>query len=151
MLATQQRLDAIVRAQSSGQIDPAWHMSLASALELHSARARPMVVAVFGAALFLLLAACGSVAGALVSRVATRRSELAVRVALGGSRTRIVRQLLTESAVVAVLAGTLGLAIAYVLLDVSGPLVEQQLATKVRSVARSSRCEWPSAQAQRRS
>jgi len=129
--ATQQRLDAIVRAQVGGQIDPAWHMSLVSALERHSARARPMVVAVFGAALFMLLAACGSVAGALVSRVVTRRSELAVRVALGGSRVRIVRQLLTESAVLATLAGALGLTIAWVLLSVSGPLVEQQLATKI--------------------
>jgi putative ABC transport system permease protein len=131
MDATRQRLDAVVRAQVSGPIDPAWRMPLIPALERHSARARPLVVAVFGAALFMLLAACGSVAGALVSRIAARRSELAVRVALGGSRTRIVRQLLTESAVLATLAGALGLAIAYLLLDASGPLVEQQLSTKV--------------------
>ena len=131
LLATQQRVDAVVRAQISGPIEPGWHMRLVPSLEQHSTRAKSLVVAVFGAALFMLLAACGSVAGALVSRIAARRSELAVRVALGGRRTRIVRQLLTESAVVTMLAGALGLAIAYALLSASGPLVEQQLGTKV--------------------
>lgn len=129
--ATRQRLEAIVRAQLSGAVDPAWHMRLVPALEQHSRSARPMILTVFGAAMFMLLAACGSVAGALVSRIAARRNELAVRVALGAGRARIVRQLLTESAVLGTLAGALGLAIAAVLLGVSGPLVEQQLGTKV--------------------
>jgi predicted permease len=79
--------------------------------------------------LFILLAACASVAGALVSRMAARQSELSIRLALGGSRARIVRQLLTESAVLATLAGVLGLAIACALLSTSGALVERQLAT----------------------
>ncbi|HEX6052256.1 MAG TPA: ADOP family duplicated permease [Gemmatimonadaceae bacterium] len=131
LVATQQRLDAVVRAQISGPIEAGWHMRLVPSLEQHSARAKSLVMAVFGAAMFMLLAACGSVAGALVSRIAARRSELAVRVALGGRRTRIARQLLTESAVLTTLAGALGLAIAYALLSVSGPLVEQQLGTKV--------------------
>jgi putative ABC transport system permease protein len=129
--ATRRRLDAVVRAQIREPIADGWQMRLVPALEQHSLRARPMLVAVFGATMFMLLAACGSVAGALVSRIAARRSELAIRVALGGSRRRIVRQLLTESAVLATLAGALGLAIAYALLSVSGPLVELQLGTRV--------------------
>ena len=129
LAATEDRLDAVVRAQLRGTIDPAWRMGLTPWLERHSARVRPLLAAVFGAAMFMFLAACGSVAGALVSRTAARRSELAVRLALGGGRARIVRQLLTESAVLATLAGVLGLAIAYAMLGVSGPLVERQLGT----------------------
>ena len=127
VLETQRRLDAVVRAQLTGAVDSAWHMTLMSPLALHSERVRPILIAVFGAALFMLLAACGSVAGALVSRMASRRSELAVRLALGGSRGRIVRQLLTESAVLGTVAGALGLAIAYVLLVGTAPLIERQL------------------------
>jgi putative ABC transport system permease protein len=125
--ATERQLDAVVRAQLSGPVDPGWHMRLVPALERHSAGARPLLVAVLGAALFMLVAACASVAGALVSRTATRHGELAIRRALGGTRGRVVRQLLTESAVLATLAGALGLAIAYVLLDLGGPLVERRL------------------------
>jgi len=128
-LATQDRLDAIVRAQIKGEIDPAWRMTLIPWLDRHSARVRPVLTAVLGAALFMFLAACGSVAGALVSRMAARRNELAVRLALGGGRARIARQLITESAVLAALAGALGLVIAYAILSVSGPLVERQLGT----------------------
>ncbi|HUQ80934.1 MAG TPA: ADOP family duplicated permease [Gemmatimonadaceae bacterium] len=128
-VATQGRLDAFVRAQLHGEIDARWHMTLIPWLERHSARARPVLFMVFGAALFMFLAACGSVAGALVSRMAARRNELAVRLALGGGRARIVRQLLTESLVLATLAGVLGLAIAYGLLVVAGPAVQRLLGT----------------------
>ena len=119
-----------MRAQLSGQVDSTWRIALVSPLERHSARVRPVLLSVLGAALFMLLAACGSVAGALVSRTAARRGELAVRLALGGSRWRLVRQLLTESAVLAVLAGALGLVIAYSLLDLAGPVIERQLGTR---------------------
>ena len=131
VLETQRRLDAVVRAQIRGQIDPTWHMTLTPFLDRYSARVRPLVVAVFAAAVFMLVAACGSVAGALVSRTAARRSELTIRLALGAHRSRLVRQLLTESAVLATLAGIVGVGIAYVLLAVSGPFVESQLGAKV--------------------
>ena len=109
----QAELTTIAKALVAGMLSAEGHQGAVTPLQEQIARqARPTLLTLLGAVAILLLIACANLANLLLARGAGRRHELALRKALGAGNARVVRQLLTESGVLAVAGVALGLCFA---------------------------------------
>ncbi|MCI0536925.1 MAG: ABC transporter permease [Verrucomicrobiales bacterium] len=89
-----------------------WGVNVTPWRERVVGHSRPSLLMLFGATVFVLLIACANIAHLLLARTSARQKEFAIRIALGAGWGKVARQLLCEGLLLAVIAGTLGLALA---------------------------------------
>jgi putative ABC transport system permease protein len=113
LAAAEAELKAIAAALAQEYPDQkGWSVKVSALHEFLVKTVRPAFLVLHGAVAFVLLIACVNVANLLLARSETRQREMALRGALGASRGRVIRQLLTESSVLGLAGGTLGLVFA---------------------------------------
>ena len=95
--------------------------------EVISPQSRTLVIAVFAAALCVILITCTNLANLLFARFLSRRQEIATRIAIGAGRERLLRQLLTENFGLAILGGGLGLLLGWIATPALAQLVPEAL------------------------
>ncbi len=100
-------------AQEYPKSNSGWDLSLVSLSDYIFGKARVALFVLLGAVGFVLLIACANIANLQLVRSLSRRREMAVRAAMGASRRRIIRQLLTESLLLSLIGGAVGLLVAF--------------------------------------